>query len=68
MSREELMSSIQVLTFAKAMFEQLAMNSKKDGDNEAMQAWIARAKLSLLLCSKLRDVAKIGEPTSREVH
>lgn len=68
MSREEILSSIQVLTFAKSVFEQLAQNSKKDGDAEALAAWIARAKLSLMLCIKLRDVAKIGEPTSREVH
>jgi hypothetical protein len=68
MSREELLSSIQVLSFAKSVFEQLAANAKKDGDDEALAAWVARAKLSLLLSSKLRDVAKIGEPTSREVH
>jgi hypothetical protein len=68
MSREEILSSIQVLSFAKSVFEQLAANSKKDGEADALAAWIARAKLCLLLSSKLRDVAKIGEPTSREVH
>jgi hypothetical protein len=68
MSREELLSSIQVLSFAKGMFEQLAVNSKKDGDDDAMATWVARAKLSLLLCSKFREVINIGEPTSREVH
>lgn len=68
MAREELLSSISVLTFAKNVFEQLAVNSKKDGDADAVAVWSARAKLSLALCSKLRDVANVGEPTSREVH
>jgi len=52
MSREELLSSIQVLSFAKSVFEQLAANAKKEGDDEALAAWVARAKLCLMLSSK----------------
>ena len=68
MSREEILSSIQILSFAKGVFEQMAINSEKEDDAKSTAAWAARAKLALLLSAKLHDVAKIGEPTSREVH
>jgi hypothetical protein len=67
-TQDELFSAIQILSFAQVVFEQMSVNCHKEGDDKAMQIWAARAKLSLLLYGKFKDVAVIGEPTSREVH
>lgn len=68
MSREEILSAVQILSFAQHMFEQMATESTKDGDEKATTQWAARARLSVLLYEKLRDVANIGEPMSTEIH
>jgi hypothetical protein len=68
LSKDEILTAVQILSFAQGMFEQMAENSHKDGDAKSEQTWSARAKLSLFLYGKLRDVANIGEPTSGEIH
>jgi hypothetical protein len=67
-SREEVLSAVQILSFAQHMFEQMAVEANKDGDAKATSQWAARAKLSVLLYTKFRDVANIGEPDSTELH
>lgn len=65
---EETFSLIQMLTFSKEIFERMSANCKIDGDLKAAEVYAARSQLSLLLFKKLKIIAGIGEPTSREVH
>ena len=46
----------------------MSESCRQDGDDKATQVYSARAELSLLLYEKLKIVAGIGEPLSREVH
>ena len=68
LSVQEMFSLVQILSFSKDIFERMAENSIKDGDDKSGQVYGARSKLSMILYEKLKDVAGIGEPTSREVH
>ena len=68
LTAEEMLSAIQILSFSKDMFEQVALESSKSGDEKSTLVWSARANLSMLLWLKLRDVASIGEPSSGELH
>ena len=68
LTRDELLSAVQILTFVHGMFEQMVLDSSKKGDEKAMAGWTTRAVQTKLLYLKLRDVASIGEPDSREVH
>ena len=65
---EEMFSLVQILSFSKEIFEKMSENCHQDGDEKATQVFSARSKLSLMLYEKLKAVAGIGEPTSREVH
>ena len=67
-SRDEMISSVQMLSFGQTVFEQIAVTCHKEGNDKSMEMWAARSKLCAMLCEKLRNIAKIGEPTSREVH
>ena len=68
LTNEEMSSIVQILSFAKTVFEQMAQSSEQEGNKEETTAWKARAQLSFLLYSKLNDNASIGEPISRAVH
>jgi hypothetical protein len=68
MSSEELFSIIQILSFSKDIFHQMSLNCIKEGDDKTGQVYEARSSLSLILYSKFKTLANIGEPTSREVH
>jgi hypothetical protein len=68
MSRDELVSSMQMISFTKGIFEQMAITAEKEKDDKSVTTWVARIKLAQLLYKKLNDIMKIGEPTSREVH
>ncbi len=68
MSAEEMLSMIQILSFSREVFEQMAVNCHREGDEKGMQVYGARSKLSWMLYEKFRDVAGIGEPSSDQVH
>lgn len=68
LTAEEMLSAIQILGFSKDMFEQMALDRNKAGDEKATMIWSARANLSMLLWLKLKDVANIGEPSSDQLH
>ena len=68
MNEDEMLSIIQILIFSKEIFEQMALDCHKQGNEKAMQTYGARAKLSLMLYEKFKDVAEIGEPISNEFH
>ncbi len=68
LSVEEMFSLVQILGFSKDIFGRMSENCLKDGDNKAAEVYGARSQLSMLLYQKLKVVAGIGEPTSREVH
>ena len=68
LTSDEIVSTIQLLSFSKTIFNQMAEDSLKAGNEKSAQVYAARAGLSLLLFEKFRDVAGIGEPESRELH
>ena len=68
LSKDELVSAIQTLGFSKELFTQMALNCRKDGDEQSAKVYSARSELSWLLYRKFKVVAGIGEPTSSEVH
>ena len=68
LSVDEMFSLVQILSFSKEIFGKMSESCRQDGDDKATQVYSARAELSLLLYEKLKIVAGIGEPLSREVH
>ena len=68
LSVEEMLSLIQILGFSKDIFERMSLNCERDGDAKLATVYGARSQLSLMLYDRLKTVAGIGEPTSREVH
>jgi len=68
LSVDEMFSLVQILGFSKDIFERMSMNCEKDGDVKAATVYGARSQLSMMLYEKLKVIAGIGEPTSREVH
>lgn len=68
MSSKELISLMQILSFAKQVFEQMAVNLDKEGQLEEAKTYIARSHISEVLFNKFQMLADIGEPTSRDVH
>lgn len=68
LTSDELFSMIQVLSFSREVFSQMAYDCKTLGDDRAATVWGARSELSYMLFKKFRDVAEIGEPVSNEVH
>ena len=68
MTIDEVLSMVQVLSFSKEMFNQLSINFLKDGDEKNAAMYAARSELSSLLYKKIREVASIGEPASRNIH
>lgn len=69
LSRDEVLALIQILGSSKDIYAQMVINSLQAGEPEKLQqAYSARAQLSAMLYLKFREVASIGEPTSREIH
>jgi hypothetical protein len=68
LSTDEMYSLVQILSFSKEVFEKMAENCKAEGNEKATQIYSARSSLSLILYERLKIVAGIGEPTSREIH
>lgn len=68
LSSDEVVSLIQILSFSKGVFQQMATQRQVDGDDKSSQVYASRSKLSTLLYEKFRDIAGIGEPLSRELH
>lgn len=68
LSTEEMLSAIQILGLARDIFNQCAVDTKATGNESASLIYAARAELSMMLYKKLRDVARVGEPTSDMVH
>ena len=65
---DELYSMIQILSFSREIFEQLAITSEKDGKEQARALYAARAQLSSLLYDRLKSVSRAEEPVSRTLH
>jgi len=65
---DEMLSIINILSFSKDIFDQMAQSLNKEGDPKAGEVFSARAVVSQIIYGKFRDAAEIGEPTSREVH
>lgn len=68
LSSDEIVSLVQILTFAKQVFDQMTATAVKDKNDVEAAIWGARSKLTSMLYAKFRDVADIGEPTSRQIH
>jgi hypothetical protein len=68
MTSDEVFSVVQILSFSKDIFHQMSLNCTKEGDEETSLVYAARSRLSLMLYTKFKALANIGEPTSREVH
>lgn len=68
MSRDEVYSLVQILGFSRDVFKQMSLNCGLEGDKQAEEAYAARSELSLILFNKIRQIASIGEPTSRAFH
>ena len=68
LSKEEVVSAVQVLSFAKGVYEQMAIDCEKAGDTKGARTWLARAALSVLLYEKFKLAANIGEPAPGELH
>ena len=68
MTIDEMLSMIQILTFSKEMFNQMSINCLKEGDEKSAAVYAARVELSQILYRKISQVARIGEPLSRDIH
>ena len=68
LSVDEMLSLVQILGFSKDLFDKMSETSHKEGKDGVAQVYDARSQLSVLLYEKLKIIAGIGEPTSREVH
>ena len=68
LSTEEVLAVVQILAFSKDTFTAMSSNAQKEGNVKASEVFAARSELSGLLYDKFRDVASIGEPTSRHLH
>lgn len=67
-SAEEMISTINILSLAKDIFNQMAINLNKEGEGKAGEIYSARAIMSQIIYAKFRDTAEIGEPVAREIH
>jgi hypothetical protein len=68
MNNDEIFSLVQILSFSRDIFKQMSLNCGVEGDTESEAAFAARSELSDILFGKIRKIASIGEPTSRELH
>jgi hypothetical protein len=65
---DEVNSLIQILAFSKELFLQMSINAANIQDEKTRVVFAARSELSGMLYRKFREIASIGEPTSRELH
>ena len=68
MTNEEVFSLVQILSFSRDIFKQMSLNCAVEGDTKAEAVFAARSELSDILYGKIRQIASIGEPTSRAFH
>lgn len=68
LSEEELFSLAQILSFSRDVFKQMSLDRGVAGDGQAEAIFAARSELSSILFHKMKLIANIGEPTSRELH
>lgn len=68
LSIEEIISLIQILSLSKEVFFQMSLNSVDLKDEKVRAAFASKSEISAFLCDRLKKLASIGEPTSREVH
>jgi len=68
LTRDEVFSLIQILSFSRDVFKQMSLDRAVEGDVKSEAAYAARSQLSELLFTKIRQIASIGEPTSRAFH
>ena len=67
-SKEDLLSMIQLLAFSRDVFANMALTLLQDGNEADSKTISARSILAGTICSKLKDIAVVGEPESRQVH
>jgi hypothetical protein len=65
---DEMLSIINILSYAKDLYNQMATTLAKEGDAKAGEMFSARAVVSQMIFTKFATAADIGEPTAREVH
>ena len=68
LSADEAVALMQILSFAKNVFAEMASNLHKENNAKDAEVMSARSSLSDILFSKIRSVASMGEPESRELH
>ena len=68
LNTDEVLSLIQILAFSKDLFMQMSINAATAQDQKGQITYAARSELSAMLYSKFREIASIGEPSSRELH
>lgn len=68
MTSNEVFSLIQILGICRDIFKQMSLNCAIEGDIKGEAAYSARSEASDILFSKIRQIASIGEPTSRALH
>lgn len=67
-SKDELLSLVQMLAFSRDVASHLALDLLKNGNEQDSKTMSARSLLSDALCSKFKDIAIVGEPEYRQVH
>jgi hypothetical protein len=68
LNSDEVSSLVQILAFSKELFMQMSINAADSKDEKSQIIFAARSELSSMLYRKFREIASIGEPTSRELH
>jgi hypothetical protein len=63
-----MLSVLQILSFAKEIFEQMSKNLAVEGDTKTGDVYLARSQLSELLFKKFQSVVEVGEPESKHLH
>lgn len=69
LNTEEMIALIQILSFSKDIFDNMAVTAMKEkATAEIQKMYATKAQASFILFQKFRDIANIGEPKSRDVH
>jgi hypothetical protein len=68
LSNDEVIALMQILSFSKNVFAEMALNAQKENHMKDAEIMSARSTLSDIILSKIKVAAAIGEPESRELH
>lgn len=65
---DEVLSLIQILSFSKELFMQMSINAAGQENKQDQVTFATRSEVSAYLCHRFKEIASIGEPTSRDLH